>query len=50
MKGRILILANSSSGLMDFRGELLLRLKKEGFTVYVSVPDQRKVEELEVRA
>lgn len=47
MKGRILILANSSSGLMDFRGELLLRLKKEGFTVYVSVPDQRKVEELE---
>lgn len=42
---RILILANSSGGLYDFRNELLLRLKKQ-HEVKISVPDDTKVKEL----
>ena len=34
---RILILANSASGLYDFRNELLLRLLKEGYEVHISL-------------
>ena len=43
---RILILANSASGLYDFRNELLLRLLKEGYEVHISLPDEDKVPEL----
>lgn len=43
---KILILANSASGLYDFRNELLLRLLQEGFEVHVSLPDEEKVPEL----
>ena len=43
---KALILANSSSGLYDFRNELLLGLMAEGFEVVVSLPDDLKVKEL----
>ncbi len=43
--GTILILANSSGGLYDFRNELLLRLKEQ-HEVKISVPDDTKVKEL----
>ena len=43
---KILILANSASGLYDFRNELLLRLLKEGYEVHISLPDEDKVPEL----
>lgn len=43
---KALILANSSSGLYDFRNELLLRLLDEGFEVVISLPDNLKVKEL----
>lgn len=43
---KALILANSSSGLYDFRNELLLGLMQEGYEVSVSLPDDRKVKEL----
>ena len=43
---RILILANSASGLYDFRNELLLRLLKEGYEVHISLPDEDKIPEL----
>ena len=43
---KALILANSSSGLYDFRNELLLGLMTEGFEVVVSLPDDLKVKEL----
>ena len=43
---KALILANSSSGLYDFRNELLTGLMAEGFEVVVSLPDDLKVKEL----
>ncbi len=43
---KALILANSSSGLFDFRNELLTRLMEEGFEVVLSLPDDLKVKEL----
>lgn len=43
--GTILILANSSGGLYDFRNELLLRLL-EKHRVVISLPDTTKVKEL----
>lgn len=42
--GKILILANSASGLYDFRNELIQRLLRE-HTVFVSLPDAEKVPE-----
>ena len=42
---RILILANSASGLYDFRNELILRLLKE-YEVHIALPDAEKVPEL----
>ena len=43
----VLILANSSGGLYDFRNELVLELLKN-YKVVVSVPDQTAVEKLAV--
>ena len=43
---KILILANSSGGLYDFRNELLQKLLKE-YQVTVSLPDQVRTKELE---
>ena len=43
---KALILANSSSGLYDFRNELLMGLMDEGFEVVISLPDDMKVKEL----
>ena len=43
---KAMILANSSSGLYDFRNELLTGLMDEGFEVLVSLPDDMKVKEL----
>ena len=43
---KILILANSSEGLYDFRRELIVELVKE-YQVFVSVPDEIAVERLE---
>ena len=43
---KALILANSSSGLYDFRNELLLGLLKEGYEVVISLPDDYHVKEL----
>lgn len=43
---RILILANSASGLYDFRNELLLRLLQEGYEVHISLPDGDGMPEL----
>ena len=43
---KALILANSSSGLYDFRNELLTGLMAEGFEVVLSLPDDLKVKEL----
>lgn len=45
MKKKILILANSASGLYDFRNELLLELLKEN-EVHVSLPDEERCPEL----
>lgn len=45
MKKKVLILANSASGLYDFRNELLLKLM-EKYEVHVSLPDEDKVPEL----
>lgn len=45
MKKKVLILANSASGLYDFRNELLLKLM-EKYEVHVSLPDEKKVPEL----
>lgn len=39
MKKKILILANSSSGLYGFRRELLLKLTELGYEVHISVPE-----------
>lgn len=43
---KVLILANSSGGLYDFRNELVLELLKE-YSVYVSIPDDVAVDKLE---
>lgn len=43
---KALILANSSSGLYDFRNELLVKLMQEGFQIVVSLPDDMKTKEL----
>ena len=43
---KVLFLANSSSGLYDFRNELVLELLKK-YEVYISVPDERAVDKLE---
>lgn len=43
---KILILANSASGLYDFRNELLVRLIGEGYEVHVSLPDEEKIPQL----
>ena len=42
---KILILANSASGLYDFRNELIRELLKE-YEVFISLPDEEKVPEL----
>ena len=42
---KVLILANSSGGLYDFRNELVLELLKE-YKVYVSVPDETATDKL----
>ncbi|RKM59812.1 glycosyltransferase family 1 protein [Butyrivibrio sp. CB08] len=44
---KALILANSSSGLYDFRNEILTGLMDEGFEVTVSLPDDLKAKELQ---
>jgi galacturonosyltransferase len=44
---KALILANSSSGLYDFRNELLTGLMAEGFEVVVSLPDDARKKELQ---
>lgn len=46
MMKKILILANSSGGLYDFRNELVLALLKQ-YEVAVSVPDETRAKELE---
>ncbi|MDD3368257.1 MAG: glycosyltransferase family 4 protein [Lachnospiraceae bacterium] len=43
---KILILANSSSGLYEFRQELIEALRTE-YTIFASLPDRDMVEELE---
>lgn len=43
---KVLILANSSSGLFDFRNGLILRLLKDGREVVVSLPDDMCTAEL----
>ncbi len=43
--GKVLILANSASGLYDFRNELIRELLKE-YEVFISLPDEQKVPEL----
>jgi galacturonosyltransferase len=43
---KALILANSSSGLYDFRNELILALQENGFEIVISLPDELKVKEL----
>lgn len=43
--GKILILANSASGLYDFRNELIRQLLQE-YEVFISLPDEEKVPEL----
>jgi galacturonosyltransferase len=45
MKKKILILANSSTGLYDFRNELILELLREN-DVYISLPDEDKASQL----
>ncbi len=44
---KVLILANSSAGLYVFRNELLLRLKKEGYEIVISLPDEVHNDEFE---
>ena len=43
---KALILGNSSSGLYDFRNELIESLMKEGFEIVISLPDNDKTKEL----
>ena len=42
---KVLILANSSAGLYDFRNELLLQLLEDGHEVVISLPDDIKNKE-----
>ena len=44
---KILVLANSSSGLYDFRGEVLKKFIDNAYEVVVSLPDDTKVPEIE---
>lgn len=44
---KILILANSSSGLYRFRKDLIEELIKQGYKIYVSVPYEKLLEPLE---
>ena len=44
---KILLLANSSGGLYDFRGEVLAKLLDNSYEVVVSLPDNTKVAEIE---
>ena len=44
--GRILILANSSSGVYDFRRELIQALMQKGYQISTSNPDHDKTDEL----
>ncbi|MBQ9438467.1 MAG: glycosyltransferase family 4 protein, partial [Lachnospiraceae bacterium] len=44
---KILILANSSSGLYEFRGELIQRLIEEGYGVCASLPELEYKEKLD---
>ncbi len=44
---KALVLGNSSSGLYDFRNELLKKLLEDGFEVVISLPDDVKNKELE---
>lgn len=44
---KILVLANSSGGLYDFRGEVLKKLIDNSYEVVVSLPDYTKVPEIE---
>ena len=43
---KVLILANSSGGLYDFRNELLLRLLKAGHEVLTSLPDDLRTKDI----
>jgi len=43
--GKVLILANSASGLYDFRNELIRELLQE-YEVFISLPDEQKAPEL----
>ena len=43
---KVLIIANSASGLYDFRGELIQKLVSLGHTVYASFPAEEYVDEL----
>lgn len=45
--GKVLILANSSAGLFDFRNELLLRLIAQGNEIVISLPDDVHNDEFE---
>jgi galacturonosyltransferase len=47
MNNKILILANSASGLCSFRIELLERLVKDGYEVVVSVPNDDRVKDIQ---
>ena len=44
---RVLILANSSGGLVAFRKELILKLIEMGYEVYAAAPSSDKVSDLE---
>ncbi len=44
---KILILANSSSGLLEFRGELISALKDRGYEVAASLPETEEKKRLE---
>lgn len=43
---KILILANSGAGLYNFRKELIVELFKQGYEVYISLPNGKKIDEL----
>ena len=43
---KVLILTNSSSGLYDFRNELIESFLREGYEVVISLPDEKKTKEL----
>lgn len=43
---KVLILANSDVGLYNFRKELIAELFKQGYEVYISLPNGRNIEKL----